>query len=207
MARRHIRLCGQINGAADYGKAMQPKLDDLALKERERHEAEELCENAQDDLVLKDSSLDNCVRNLFEHARRYDRDNMTRFTEMLFPHLSFSDIINAPLSDEPIRVMHLVEKLEHLEEWNELRKYAESLTKYVTAVNEALDARRKSAETLSRRQANEELARNAVRTQYESNYLDARKQYGKQQAEHLFPKVPRRPGKASTGTGEPGEDE
>ncbi|MDR2887287.1 MAG: hypothetical protein LBV26_04695 [Bacteroidales bacterium] len=207
MARRHIRLCGQIIGAASLGQAMQPKLDVLTVKARDRHAAEELCENVQDDLVLTDSYLDNGVRNLFENARMYDRNNMTRITEMLFPHLTFSDIINMPLSEEPLKVAQLIEKLGQLEEGNELRNYIETLTEASKSVNTVLEARRNTAENLSRRQADEELARAAVRAQYESNYLDARKQFGRQHAEHLFPKVANRRGKRSGGADEADREE
>lgn len=189
MARRHIRLCGQVQGATSYGQAMLVKLDMLKQKERERIEAEELCENALDDLVLKDAVLDNQVRTLFEDARRNDRDNMTQFSVVLFPNLTFSDIINMPMSDEPLKVTQLIEKLESFEESHVLRKNIEPLTQCIGEVNAALDTRRQAVETLRKRQANEELARNEVRAQYESNYLDARKNFGKQKAELLFPKV------------------
>lgn len=195
MARRHIRLCGQINGAAPYGQAMQEKLDALIGKENERVASEEQCENALDDIVMKDQLLDNKVRNLFEHARRYDRDNLTQFTAMLFPNNTFTEFINLPATEEPLKVLQLIEKLENLEEGHELLQNHEGLSDAAGAVIDAQDARREAIGTLRRRQASEELARNDVRVQYENNYLDARKNFGKMKAEMLFPKIAHRSSK------------
>ncbi|MDR2926697.1 MAG: hypothetical protein LBV41_00610 [Cytophagaceae bacterium] len=192
MARRHIRLCGQIKGAAKYGQAMQPKLDTLTEKENEKLEAEELCENALDDLTLKNATLDNCIRNVYDIIRIYDRDNLTDFITVLFPNNRFTDITSLPVTEEPLEVVRLIEKLKNAEDQNFVLPHIDSLTAALNSVNEAIANRQHANENLSRRQANEELARNDIRAQYEFNYLDARKDLGKQRVELLFPKVARK---------------
>jgi hypothetical protein len=101
LTRRHIRLCGQVNGGAPYVQAIQPELDNLSQKLQALSAAEEISENSYDDLVLKDSYLDDAVRTLFERTRQYDRENRSGVSVRLFPDLTFSDIVNMPYSEEP----------------------------------------------------------------------------------------------------------
>jgi hypothetical protein len=189
LARRHIRLCGQVKGGAVYAPSMQAKLDSLLLGEKALAAADEEQENAYDDLVLKDAELDDSVRTVFERARQYDRENGGNVSVMLFPNLIFSDIVNMPYSEEPGKVSSLIQKLESLEPNHELRTLIEPLRQRVNAVNEALDARRQAADNIRKCQVDLELAKNGVRAQYENNYLDARKSLGRQVAESLFPKI------------------
>jgi hypothetical protein len=192
LTRRHIRLCGQVKGGAPFAIAIQPKLDNFLQTEQALSAANETYENTYDDLILKDEDLDNSVRTLFERSRQYDRENGSNVSVLLFPDLTFSDIINMPYSEEPKKVSSLIQKLETLEPGHELRSLVGFLQQRVDAVNMALDARQQASDTIRRCQVNEELAKNEVRAQYEMNYLDARKALGKQIAESLFPKVARR---------------
>jgi hypothetical protein len=201
LVRRHIRLCGQIQGGAPYAQAIQPKLDNLIQKEQVLAVADETYENTYDDLILKDAELDNGVRTLFERSKQYDRDNGGRISVLLFPDLTFSDIVNMPYSEEPKKVQSLIQKLETLGQGHELYPLISFLQQRVDAVNAALEARKQAAETIRRCQVDEELAKNDLRTQYEANYLDARKSLGRQIAESLFPKgTPRSPKKQEENT-------
>jgi hypothetical protein len=197
MARRHTRLCGQVPGGAIYAQAMQPRLDNLLQKKRNLSAAVEVNENAYDDLIFEDTALDNSVRTLFERSRQYDRENRGNVSVMLFPDLTFSDIVNMPYSEEPKKVAGLIQKLETLDPNHELRPLAEILQQRVNAVNAALDARAQAAENIRKCQVDVELAKNEVRTQYEVNYLDARKTLGRLIAESLFPKIAKRKTKAA----------
>ncbi|MDR0724998.1 MAG: hypothetical protein LBF59_03185 [Prevotellaceae bacterium] len=199
LTRRHIRLCGQVKGGASYAQAIQPKLDNLIQKGQALSAAEEVTENSYDDLVLKDSYLDDSVRTLFERSRQYDRENGGNVSVLLFPDLTYSDIINMPYSEEPKKVSSLIQKLETLEPTHELRSLAGILQQKVDAVNTALDARQLAADNVRKCQTDVELAKNEVRAQYEANYLDARKSLGKYIAESLFPKVIRRKSKSDEG--------
>jgi hypothetical protein len=189
LTRRHTRLCGQIKGGASYALTIQPKLDRLIQTAQSLSAARDVYENTYDDLVLKDSDLDDAVRTLFERSKQYDRDNGDSIAVLLFPDLTFSDIVNMPYAEEPKKVSSLIQKLETLDPDHGLRSLAEMLQQKVDAVNAALDARRQAADAIRRCQVDEELAKNEVRAQYEANYLDARKSLGRQTAESLFPKV------------------
>jgi hypothetical protein len=203
LTRRHIRLCGQIKGGAPYAQNIQPKLDLLLKAEQALSAAGEASENAYDDLVLKDSELDNAVRTVFERSKQHDRENGGNVAVLLFPDLTFSDIINMPYSEEPGKVSSLIQKLETLEPGHELRSLIDILLHRVTAVNVALDARQQAAGDVRRCQVDVELAKNEIRAQYETNYLDARKSLGKQIAESLFPKVATRKDKSKEDDTEP----
>lgn len=192
LARRHIRLCGQIRGGAPYAKAIQPKLDSLIQKENALSVARDASENAYDDMILKDTGLDNAVRTLFERSRQYDRENGGGVSVLLFPDLTFSGIVSMPNSEEPKKVSTLIQKLETLDPSHEIRALADTLQEKLNAVNAALSARQKAADNIRRCQVEEELAKNEVRMQYENNYLDARRTLGKQIAESLFPKIVKR---------------
>jgi hypothetical protein len=190
LTRRHIRLCGQVKGGAPYAQAIQPKLNNLLQKEQKETAADEVYENTYDDLILKDSELDNAVRTLYERSRQYDRENAGNVSVLLFPDLTFSDIVNMPYSEEPKKVSSLIQKLGTLDANHELRALADTLQQKVNAVNSALSARQKAADSVRRCQVDKELAKNEVRAQYEDNYLEARRTLGRQVAESLFPKVP-----------------
>ncbi|MDR2286121.1 MAG: hypothetical protein LBE04_01395 [Prevotellaceae bacterium] len=189
LTRRHIRLCGQIKGGATCASAIQPKLDNLLITEQALSVANETYENTSDDLILKDADLDNAVRTLFERSRQYDRENGGNVAVLLFPDLTYSDIINMPYAEEPKKVSTLIQKLETLEQGHELRSLIDVLQQKVNAVNAALDAKQQAADNVRRCQVQEELTKNEVRAQYETNYLDARKTLGRQVAESLFPKI------------------
>jgi hypothetical protein len=192
LTRRHIRLCGQVKGGALYAQAIQPKLDKLLQKTQALSAAEEIAENSYDDLILKDAELDDGVRTLFERSRQYDRENRSNVSVLLFPDLTFSDIVNMPYSEELKKVSSLTQKLETLEASHELRPLAGTLQQKIDGVNAVLDARTQAADAIRRCKIDEELAKNEVRVQYEANYLDARKTLGRQTAESLFPKFAKR---------------
>jgi hypothetical protein len=192
LTRRHIRLCGQVKGGAIYAQAIQPKLDKLIQTELASAMVDEAYENTYDDLILKDTELDNSVRTLFERSKQHDRDNGGNVSILLFPDLIFSDIVNLPYAEEPKKVQDLIQKLETLEPAHELRSLIGVLQQKVDAVNDALDARRQAVDNVRRCQIDEELAKGELRMQYEVNYLDARKALGKHVAELLFPKFSKR---------------
>jgi hypothetical protein len=135
------------------------------------------------------------VRTLFERSRQYDRENGGSVSVLLFPDLTFSDIVNMPYSEDPKKVSDLIQKLETLDPAHELRPLIGILQQKVNAANTALNARQQAADTVRRCHVDEELAKNEVRAQYEVNYLDARKSLGKQIAESLFPKIVKRKAK------------
>jgi hypothetical protein len=133
--------------------------------------------------------LDNAVRTTFERTRQYDRDNMTRVLDLLFPARGFSDLVRQPLSKEPQEVNKLAVKLEGLGDGYELRPQAVILRERTGASTAAWNVYQQAVNHLKELQASKELARLAVRQQYEHNWLDARKEFGATIADSIFPKI------------------
>jgi hypothetical protein len=195
MARRHIRLCGKIKDASQYSEQMQPKLEALRQKESDRKAAEEQCKDVLDDITLKETSIDNMIRDLYELVNIHGRHSITQFMPVLFPNSTFSEIIMLPLSDKLLKTTQVIEKLKSLGETTEVSSYIGNFTQASDEIHEAISEHRVADDNYSRRQAEEELARNAVRTQYENNYFDARKNLSKHRAEMPFPQITNKPKK------------
>jgi hypothetical protein len=53
--------------------------------------------------------LDDSVRTLFERGRQYDHENGSSVCVLLFPDLTFSDIVNLPYSEGPKKVSSLIQ--------------------------------------------------------------------------------------------------
>lgn len=189
MARRHIRLCGQVKGAGKFAEQILPVWKNLKESEKKKESASEIRDDAYDDVVLKDIELDNMVRTVFERTRQYDRDNTTRYLDLLFPARGFSDIIRMHMSKEPQEVGKLLLKIEKLEDGHGLRELIEPLKTKIENAKAAWAAYEQKIDSLKEMQIDEEMAKLAVRRQYEHNWLDARKEYGVNMADSIFPKI------------------
>jgi hypothetical protein len=189
MAKRHIRLCARMAATKKYIASMQQAMQHLAAQENERKTASEEREYAYDDIILCDDDINNAVRTVFEKVRQYDREHHTQSLRILFRDGRFSDLIRMPLPSKPQEVKKIAYKIELLEDCSTLKPLADLLNEKVSASTKALAAHQKALERQKRVQALEDLAKLNLRTQYEHNWLDARKQYGASMADRLFPKV------------------
>ncbi len=193
MGRRHARLCGRVSGAKKFPVALQPELDKLKEQKKNREKAVENKEDAYDDVIYCDIQLDNAIRTAFERVRQWDRDNNSRILDMVFPNRIYSDIVRMPLSKEPVEAAKLPKRLETLEDGHELRQLAAPLRQCIDASRAAWNVYQQATEQLKDLQTDEELAKAAVRQQYEHNYLDARKEFGAAVADSIFPRISRKP--------------
>ncbi len=78
-------------------------------------------------------------------------------------------------------------RLENLGEKHPLYASAQELRTWISASRKVIRAYQESQQLLKVAETECEMACTALRQQYENNYLDARKQLGKQIAERLFP--------------------
>jgi hypothetical protein len=202
-ARRHVRLCDQVKGAKKIAENILQPMAILKVKENERLEAVILREDAYDDVVLCDSDLDDAVRTTFEKIKQYDRENSSSFLGLFFPAHGFTELIRKPYSQEPQEVKNIVIKLNGLEDGHPLKSLADDLLQKVEASFAAWDNYQKAVILLKEMRAAEELAKLAVRKQYESNWLDARKEFGVTLADKIFPKVSKHAAK----NGDEGDDD
>ena len=89
--------------------------------------------------------------------------------------------------EEPAAVEKLAMRLENLGEKHPLYALAQELRTFINASLKAILAYQESVQVLKACETECEMARTALRRQYEVNYLDARKQLGRALAERLFP--------------------
>ena len=193
-ARRHQRMCQQFNGAGKFAEAIQPQVDELKVKQEETGLKVNLKEDAYDDMLSADADLDNQVRTVYENCKQFDRENPSaNVLGKIFPDGKFSHIINVSLTKEPDLVQQIVVRLQNLGESHALFPLAEQLGKAIEASRKAIDSFNDAIRAQKVAEAEEEIAQAALRRQYEGNYLDARKEFGRTSADRLFPKAYRGP--------------
>jgi hypothetical protein len=187
---RHIRLCNQTQGAEQLSKAIAPKVSSLKEKVALTLAAKENRDAAYDVLIYKDAVLDDTIRNISDSAKQYDRRNPGRPTyNLLFPDGKYSDIVRAPFKKEVGMAIQLSERLTSLGAEHDLNGNVVLLTTAITDVQTALTNLSGEDNKVKIALANEELAQADLRKQYEYNYHDAVKLFGKKFADRLFPKT------------------
>ncbi len=190
IVKRHRRLCKQIPGAEELITTIDPFYNDLLEKQSAAFLAEENKEAAYDDVHFHDRNLDDRVRSSYEKFKQYDRDNPGRpVLNQVFPDGKFSDIVNAPLRKEPDEVANLVTRIEALGAEHELNELATYLNEGIDKCRQALNAYYEAIKTQKLKEAEEEISKSNLGRQYEFNYLDAVKKFGRNFANRLFPVI------------------
>ena len=188
--RRHIRLCKQVANDANLIAQIQPAFDDLSAKNTALQEKVQNRENVYDDQLLADHILDDTVRNLYGKCKEYDRNNTGMPVLMkIFPDEKFGDIINMPFAREVLETENIVMRLQGLGEQHTLFPQAEELHSKGQAVAQAISNYNDAVREEKMAEAEVEISKEQLVRAYEVNYLDARKTYGKENAEKLFPKI------------------
>lgn len=188
--RRHIRATKKVKGAEALADAIQPYHAALEQKKDERLAKVTAREDANDDLAFADVNLDNAIRTTFERFKQYDRENPTdRSLAKVFPDETFGDIIRLPIKDEPGEVEAIAIRIDKLGESHPLAGEAVTLRALAAESNAAIGTLQAAIREEKAAEAEEEIAQADLRRQYENNYLDARKLFGRQVAEQFFPKL------------------
>ena len=188
--RRHMRRCKQIKGGEAYAAKILPLCNALKEKHKLTLQAKIEKEDAHDDVLLNDDDLDNSIHNLSDSCKRYDRENVGRpLFNQLFPDGNISGVVYAPLKNEPDVAEQLLARLDAFEEGNPLKEHIEPIKANIEKCRAALAGSNESIKNLKQAEAVEEIAKANLRQQYEFNYLDMVKEFGKKNAERFFPKI------------------
>ena len=188
--RRHIRLCNQVTDAHKYAQAIEPQYEALREKHAEFQAVVDNRIDAYDDMIQSDLKLDNAVRTAFEKCKQYDRENSgSSALVQIFPEEKFSDIIRTNRFKESNVIEQLAVKFESFGEKHKLYPVAAYLRKYIACMRKSVKAFRDALRNEKVVQAEEAVVKGDLRTQYEANYLDARKDMGRVAADSLFPKL------------------
>jgi hypothetical protein len=190
ITKRHTRLCRQVPGAEDLITAIQPPYDALIEKQKATNQAKENREMAYDDVMFNDTILDDRVRSAFERCKQYDRDNPGRpLLLLVFPDGKYSGIVKTAFTKEPDVVANLVARIKSLGDDHELNDLVAYLEEGITQCRDALNAYHDSIKKQKEAEALEDIAKSNLNRQYEFNYLDAVKKFGKSFANRLFPVI------------------
>jgi hypothetical protein len=188
-SERHVRLCQQTQGAESLVANIQPKIDNLQTQVNIRIDKVKARYSAYDGIVFKDGMLDDCIKNLAGSAKQYDRSHPGRpiFTR-LFPDGRPSTITDASFTKELSKAEGLLVRLQSLAEENSLHTHEAILSNAIKASRQAVLDHKEAVSEESLAIAEEQMIQAELRKQYEFNYLDATKLFGKNFANRLFPK-------------------
>ncbi len=204
--QRHIRLLRRVPGTEGFVTAISPLDEALAQKAAVSDEKELERDCAYDYIVAADFEQDNEVRKVFAAATQHDLAHPTApVLSLIFPEATFGEIVRESLSRQPDTVDMLASRIRTLPAEHPMRPAAEGLEARAKAVRDAIAAHGKSIIAHKIAEAEEEIARTALRRQYESNCLAAREKFGRLVAENLFPDLAAR--KKAEAEGAPADKE
>jgi hypothetical protein len=187
---RHIRLMRQISGTDEFIAAIEPARAELATRMKTTQSAFENKTSTYDLMVLGSSLLDNKIRNLSDDCSQYDRNNPGRPVYLLvFPDGKISNLLRTKMEDKPTMAASLVKRIEALGPEHPLAVHIASINQGIANLNEAITNNQLAIEQFKSVSTLENIAKLALIKQYELNYLDASKKFGKKYADHFFPKL------------------
>lgn len=189
-AKRHMRLCRQIKGGDKFAARIEPFFKDLASKKILTEEARLNREIMYDDIVLRDADLDNSIRTLFEKTKQFDREYPGRpVLNQIFPEGKMASIIYAPFEDETILADQMLAKLASLGTDHQLAGMAEPIKSCVEKCREAIKLYHTAINIQKSAEADEEISKSNLSRQYEYNYLDIAREFGKRNGDRFFPRI------------------
>uniref|UniRef100_UPI0035658F44 hypothetical protein n=1 Tax=Ancylomarina sp. TaxID=1970196 RepID=UPI0035658F44 len=123
-------------------------------------------------------------------AKQYDRSHPGRpIFRRLFPDGRPSTITDASFTKVLSKAEGLLVHLQSLAEDNSLHTHEDVLTNAIKALRQAILNHKEVVLAESLAIAEEQMLQAELRKQYEFNYLDATKLFGKNYANRLFPKL------------------
>ena len=190
VAKRHMRLCRQFKGTENLVSSIEPIFEILQEKETASRQATFEKEAASDFAGLNDNNLDDKIKTCFERCKQYDRENPGRpVLLVVFPDNKHTTITRASLDSEPDMAEQMVARLDSLGAEHPLKELSAGIKESITKCREALLAYNETLRLLKGAEAEEKIAKSNLRKQYEFNYYDSVKLFGKIFAERLFPPI------------------
>jgi hypothetical protein len=186
---RHISLCEQVPGAEQLVNWISPYLISLEERIANYKKAEKESLKASDKLIYNTSLLKNQLRSASDKVKEYDRDNPgSNLMSVIFPDNLTPLIVTNPV-DTPKEVTKTVTKIQSLGIEHPLYGVAAKITEKVDLCNESITKCKDADEKLKVAEAELDVAHLAFIKQYGINILEAKKLFGKDFSEQLFPKI------------------
>ncbi len=149
-----------------------------------------LLDNTYDDLIFNEGGLDDSIRTISSSAKQYDRENPGRpIHKLLFPEGGYSSILRFSIEKKANAAEEIKERIKSLGQEHSLFAQITPLEESINKVRTSLMALQQAKTNVRTAVANEEIAQANLRKQYEFNYLDAIKMFGKTFANRLFPQT------------------
>lgn len=188
-AKRHIRLARQIKGAEEFANAIEPTYNELLTKVTASKLTTEECESKRDTVILKDSILDDKVRDVMEASKKFDRDYPGMATNvLLFPN-GISSVIYAPTESEPTLADQIIIGIQSLGEGHTLAAFISPLQTAIDECKTAIAELHTAIEAEKTAEAFKSIAKLNLTRQYEQNIHSAGLKFGKQFINRLFPVI------------------
>jgi hypothetical protein len=186
--RRHCRLCKEIPGCEPFSVTIQPSLKTLEEKVELTKAAIINREDALDVTRLNDRMVNQAVKTLYERTSQHDRENVgAGMIVKLFPDGKLSTITLLEKTKKVDAVDMLVKRAGTLDTNHPLAAPLQALQTQTAAARTAITNYNTATYNVKMASAEETIAKAEVRRMYEANYLDARKAFGKDVAESIFP--------------------
>lgn len=190
ICNRHVRLCQRTKGTDPLIQNISPLIVNLTNKRLETQKCKQRKEEMNDGVILANSMMDDEVRTLHEKCKQYDREHPgSQLVKRIFPDGKLSEIIRASLKSQAMEMGQLIVRLNTLEQEHPLRTAIAPLAESISKEQEAQQLYREAIGQWKAAIAEEDIAKAELRKQYEHNYLDAVKLFGKRFAQRLFPKL------------------
>lgn len=214
--RRHQRRCRKVKGAAQLADAIESARKTLADASLESTAALLAKEDAQDDLEFAGLEGADLVRTLSGRAKEYDREHPGAGVHLaLFDAAGFGDVLRSDGTVDATTLDGLAQRIEKLGEGHPLQPLGVEATTRAAAIRAAMATLTTATTNAALALAREESAQAVLRRAYESNYLDGRKKFGREQVGRLFTQIRKHrakrtgdgdgPGDATVGGGGPAE--
>jgi len=188
-AERHLRLCTQSKNGAKYADLIKLFYNDFEDKRDVYKKAVKNTTFALDSTKLRDTELDDVLRDVNGRAKEYDRNNPGSNVEsLLFPE-GLTEVVNITDKAEPEAARGIAKKITSL-------GAEHPLNSFVSLIETAIQASELAFEelvTVSKAEGNANtdfvISKLKLVKQYNASYFVAANDFGKSFAEKLYPKL------------------
>lgn len=187
---RHSRRCKQTKGAEILTTNINPLIVELEEKQLETRKQKLARDNSYDDMIFNEGALDDQIRNTSESVKQFDRKNPGRpIFKLIFPEGGYSGIIRSSHAKKVDISEQIIERIKSLGDDHTLAAQITPLSECIAKVRASISNLQQENTKVRTAVANEEIAQANLRKQYEFNYFDAIKMFGKIFANRLFPQT------------------
>jgi hypothetical protein len=186
---RHIRLCAQTKGAKKYEDIIKPLYTEFQTKMMAYRAAQRTSSATLDTIKLKNSVLDDTLRDAQGRVKEYDRNNPgSNQLSVIFPE-GVSAIVTMPDKDEPAAAEAIAKKIVSLGQQNELFPLVAKIEAAVRECQQSFEQQLVAQKAEGDANTDLVITKLKLVRQYNANYFLAASDVDKAYAEKLFPDI------------------